>query len=406
MLLRLIRYFAGYVKIKVCGDFCERFINICTTRLIAVWDIQKIDENTVCLCMSKDDFKKIRQIAKKTDVRVSIVKKVGLWRVVKKHKKRKLFFWGIGICAAFVIIMSQFIWKIEVVGLTYTDKNHFMQTLKEEGIYIGAPKNKIDQLAFKNNVLLKESELSWVWVDIKGTKAIVSTSQLRKAPVVTDYSVPHDIIAEKDGVISSVVATSGTAKVKEGDSVLAGQLLISSVVTSEYIEPRYTRASGEVFARTWYTEEDNFRLEISPLVETGNKKTYTTLTVFGFDINMFFKKNHKFESFVEEKSEENLSVLGRDIGISLKRETFKQTAPEKKTLSEEEMLKYAEEELYSKIKEKLLEESREEARKVSYIKNEDDTYTVTLTMEFTEQIGKEVPVLNPIYEDGKKLENN
>lgn len=396
MLLRLIRYLAGYVQIEVRGTFCERFINICTARAIAVWNIKKIDNNTVCLCICRNDFKNIRSIAKKAGVKVSITKKVGLWREYKKRKNRKLFFGGLACFAVFIMVMSQFVWQIEITGLTYSDKQHLLETLKEEGIYIGAPKYKIDQISVKNNVLLKEKELSWLWVDLKGTKAKVTVSQLRKPPTVTDYTKPYDIVATKDGVISSIVATSGTAKVKEGDSVLEGQLLISSVVTSEYINPRYTRASGKVFARTWYVEEDTFSTEIYPLEETGKIKKYNTLEIFGFNINMFFNKNHKFDNFVESNSEKVLKILGRDTGIALKTTTFRQTSPEKKILTEEELLKYAENELYCRIIKNLPEDTNEEARKINYTKNSDGTYFVSLMTEFTEQIGKEVEVLNPI----------
>ena len=67
MLLKFFRYIQGYVTLSLGGDFAERFINICMKRRIVVWNIKRVSQNAITLCMSRRDFLLIRPIAKKNE---------------------------------------------------------------------------------------------------------------------------------------------------------------------------------------------------------------------------------------------------------------------------------------------------------------------------------------------------
>lgn len=404
MILKFLRFFQGFVTLELTGDFTERFLNICMARGIVVWGVKKPQKNKMLLCLSAKDFFRLRPVAKKTKTKVKILEKRGFFIEIRRHKKRKFFFFGIAFFIVFVFVMSRFIWHIEIHGLTYTPKEQIMKTLKEEGVYPGALKSRLDQMKIKNNVLLKEKDLSWIWVDLKGTKAIVSLSERTLAPKIEDRTTPCDIIATKDGIISSYTVTGGTPKIKEGDSVLAGQTLISSVVTSDIIAPRYTNASGEVWARTWYTKEDNFSPVIYPLQKTEEEKRYVSINILGFDINLFFKARPPYDTYTETQKETELLLFGRTTGITIKEKIFTKTEKTEQTLSEDELLEYAKEKLLDKINPELTDKHELVSQNISYSKNSDGSYKITLTAEFVEQIGMSVEVINPLGE--KPAENN
>jgi len=100
--------------------------------------------------------------------------------------------------------------------------------------------------------------IAWVGVEVKGAKATVRVAE-KKLPV-PGYTNPAHVVARKAGLIRELLVLEGQPLVREGDTVLPGQVLISGeVVPGDEGEsgiargrPRYTRAKGIVRARVWY----------------------------------------------------------------------------------------------------------------------------------------------------------
>ena len=67
MLLKLIiNYILGYLTINVEGYFIERFINMCRNKNILLWNIKRKNSSFIICKIGIKEFKKIRDIAKKT----------------------------------------------------------------------------------------------------------------------------------------------------------------------------------------------------------------------------------------------------------------------------------------------------------------------------------------------------
>ena len=79
MILKIIYMFlVGSVRIKVEGFFIERFLNICRSQNIFIQDLQRKNSTYIILRILKDDFKKIKNIAKKTKCKIKIERKYGV----------------------------------------------------------------------------------------------------------------------------------------------------------------------------------------------------------------------------------------------------------------------------------------------------------------------------------------
>ena len=63
---KILNYFTGYVKIKVEGFFIERFINMCISKKILLMNIEREKSTIMYANVGVDDYKKLKQIAKKT----------------------------------------------------------------------------------------------------------------------------------------------------------------------------------------------------------------------------------------------------------------------------------------------------------------------------------------------------
>ena len=70
MLLSVIKYFRGYVHVKLTGYAPERFLNLCGNRNILIWNLKPC-ENGYTFCISVDAFRQLKPILKKKPKRRS-----------------------------------------------------------------------------------------------------------------------------------------------------------------------------------------------------------------------------------------------------------------------------------------------------------------------------------------------
>jgi similar to stage IV sporulation protein len=97
MLISLLRYIQGYLKIRVTGYSPERFLNLCKNKKIDVWGLEA-GHNTYDMYIKVSGFRKLKPILRKTQTKVSILERFGLPFFFHHYRKRKLFFIGIFSC--------------------------------------------------------------------------------------------------------------------------------------------------------------------------------------------------------------------------------------------------------------------------------------------------------------------
>lgn len=73
MLLSVIKYFKGYVYVRLSGYAPERFLNLCGSRDILIWNLKSIADGYE-FCISVAGFKQLRPILKKTRTHIRIIK--------------------------------------------------------------------------------------------------------------------------------------------------------------------------------------------------------------------------------------------------------------------------------------------------------------------------------------------
>ena len=215
----LLNYIFGYVNISVEGYFIERFINICISKNVLLWNLKRKKSSFLYTNIGMRDFKKIKEIAKITKCRVKIQRKRGLPFLLNKYKKRKIFAISLAIILLLIFGTSNFIWNIEIVGNNTIKTSEIMKDLNENGLKTGMIKQKVNTKEVINNIRLKRNDIAWIGLNIKGTNAIVSIVESDKKPEIIDENEYCNIVTKKDGIITKINVQNGTALVKEGDIV-------------------------------------------------------------------------------------------------------------------------------------------------------------------------------------------
>ncbi|NLN47746.1 MAG: sporulation protein YqfD [Clostridiales bacterium] len=307
-LVRLWNYFCGYAIITVKGIRVEKFINLAVINEIYLWDMEKLDYYTLRAKISIKDFFRIRDIVKRTNSSVSIQEKCGMPFKIKVMRKKKLLFFGLGALFIFLYILSSYIWMIEINGEGNIKAKVILDELSSAGLKVGIRKTKVDKRDIENKVLISLPELTWVGIEIKGTKAYVTVSERLIEPEFVNIEEPCNIIAVKNAVIEKILVLNGDGIVKDGDTVEKGQLLVTGIIERENIDTRYVHAMAKIFAKTWYEDVEEIALKQIDYKKSGRTKKIYSLEFLGKSIRK--KLIIPYEDYNKSVTEEFIFVFG------------------------------------------------------------------------------------------------
>ena len=292
----LFNYVLGYVNIKIEGFYIERFINICKSKDILLWNMKREKSSILYANIGINDFKIIKNIARTSNCNIKLNKKMGLPFVFNKYKKRKVFFILLLLVLVILLISSNYIWNIEIIGDSEINKNEIIEELKNKGLSIGIAKNKLDVKSVINDIRMEREDIAWMGIDIKGTNAIVEIVKTDEKPEIVKSDEYCNIISEKSGIITKINVSNGTAKVKIGDIVKKGDVLVEGKLEGKYTDPIYVHATADIEIKTWYSIRKNFEYKQVIEQRTGNSETKYSIQINNLQINLY-KVLSKFENY-------------------------------------------------------------------------------------------------------------
>lgn len=384
----MLNYFKGYVRIRVEGFFIERFINMCISKRILLMDIQREKSSIMYAKVGLADYKKLRQIAKKTKSKVKIQSRKGLPFILHKYRKRKIFLALFMVIIIGIIISSNYIWNIEVVGNVNISTREIIQSLEASGLTIGTSKNDIDTDTIINKIRLSRDDVAWIGITVKGTNAIVKVKETDKAPNILDENKYCNIIADKTGMITKINVQNGTATVKVGDIVEKGMTLVNGYLEGKYTGTRYVHGTAEIEAKIWYTKKEKASLVQQIAVQTGNEEKKYSIKFKKNKINLF-KTLSKFEKYDTINEDKKLMLFSNFyLPIEIIKTTNKEYVLQEITYTEEQVIEI----LTKKLKKELLQEIKEQNNIVNTNINtnlEDGYVEVEVTYEVLENMGIE-----------------
>lgn len=388
---KLLQYVSGYVNIKIEGYYIERFINICTTKQILLWNLKREDSITLHASVEVSNFKELRQICKKTKCKMKIEGKKGLPFTIKKYKKRKVFILFLILIIVSIITLSRFIWNIEVTGNETINTEEILALVEQEGLAIGKLKGGIDTKEIINKIRLERDDVAWVGITIKGTNAVIEIVEADKKPDIVDEEEYCNIVSDKDAIITKVSAQNGTPLVKEGDVVTKGDVIIEGKMEGKYTDPQYVHAQGEIQAKVWYTSTQKVALKEVQKQETGNQETKYSVKINNFQINLQ-KSVPKFEKYDTIETYKKLKLFSDFyLPIEIVENTYKEYEEVVVIHSVEEAKQIGIDRAAEELKEEI--EGKEIVNKQVNVKAEADSIEVEVIYEVEESIGVEEKIV-------------
>ncbi|MBQ7296164.1 MAG: sporulation protein YqfD [Clostridia bacterium] len=338
--VNLLRYIKGYIRFNAAGGFTERFINLCAGKAINIF---KSSYENGAFVGETDirNFAKLRSVARKTGVRITVKEKGGLPFFIKRKKHRAGLLLGFVFYCLFVVIMNMFVWNIDASGSNRYSDEQIIEAAEKVGVRYGICRFFFDESKAAREIYkLFDDELSWVTVNIKASSCFIEVrdSTVGSKPDNKNKE-PSNLVADFDGVILSDETYSGIKNISKGSAVKKGDLLISGIMEDDYGSAVYYSAQGNFTARHMRSCGVELQTDQKVSVICSYTKKYV-LHFFGLPIKIGFSlKDENTDEFVVKRflqygthklplgvsiitcvkkedaiiSQENMSVLAADI---------------------------------------------------------------------------------------------
>lgn len=384
--------FDGYIRLKVKTDSFFTFIRNCQKKGIYLYNVKK-NNDIYYFDIKAKEHQNMLDVADECKITPIVCGKFGLKMKVLMYKSRKAFLIIFFLMTIFYGLKSCYISEICISGNEIFADCQILECLKENGLYVGRLKFGINPEIFQNEVIKDFPELSWIWVRIDGTKAIVDVREKVSLPNFFDYTDYGNVVAAKDGVIKSAIASGGTLLVSEGMFVKKGDILISGIYDSNKNAPvRFVNADGKILAVTSYYAKDDFDCTITKYSVKNEPKDVYSVKLFG--IKLWSGKVDKSKSNAMSKQELKYRIFGKNyLPLAFTKTKYCEIIKENVTLSEEEAKELAYEKLIKKLKLDLTEGAEIVDIKKETSQNSDGTFKACVSITCIENIAAKQPIV-------------
>lgn len=319
-IVRFLRFICGYVRFRVTGVFIERFLNLASRGGINLWNGSKSETQYTGYTLMRH-YKKLRPFAKKTGVYMQVEEKFGwpVWQ--RKYRKRMGIVLGIVVFFGILVFLGNFVWTIEVVGNETVSSDEITDFLAEQGLKIGSYKGSLNPRELERTTLLELKELSWIAVNITGSTVIIDVNERVLPPdMYLDNDKACNIIARYTGQIYSMDVYDGQSDLQVGDTVLAGDLIVSGIVEDGKAQTRFVHARADIKAYTEYEIQTEVPLEQLQRIPTGEIKIKKYLKILTWKIPLFWDRDQETSYDSQEKTTP-FAPLGLSTPFALTEET-------------------------------------------------------------------------------------
>ena len=317
----------GHVTLSADKDHAAHLLEICRVHAVPYENFCNTEDGGISLRFTTSSARRVVSLCGDLDLPVAASSPSGLPRLLRRMLRRPGLLAG-GILGIFVYLAAgSFFWDIRISGNSTLSDASVKRSLASVGLTVGSPIRGFEADVTENQVLLLDDRLAWLSVNRKGTVAYVEVREAVKPPD-EEPAPPRDMVAALGGVIEYVELESGNVRVKAGQTVSAGEVLVSGIYESNQTGIRVESASARVFART--TREFSVTIPLS-----YEKKYYLTaenggsmgafceksLLFFGRHIK-FSKKCGNLTGFCDIMEEEKSWGLVGGVGFPISTRTL------------------------------------------------------------------------------------
>lgn len=216
---------------------------------IPVENVEKIDGMQLNFLLRRRDLPAVRRICQKRGDTLDVLEKMGVFWSIRGLLRRPVLVLGLLLIVFLSVWAPGRVFFVFVDGNSSVPSNLILEQARFCGIDFGAKGRDIRSEKIKNALLSQIPELQWVGVNTQGCVAVISVRERTVQEAETPQFQVSSIVAVRDGVIREMTVLQGNPLCAVGQTVKAGQVLISGY-TDCGICIQAGNAQGEIYAET------------------------------------------------------------------------------------------------------------------------------------------------------------
>lgn len=373
--------FAG-VDFTAFGGRSEKLITLCGRQGVPLYNIRPTADGFTARLPARR-YREVSRLARRCGTRLRVRERRGVFFRLRAYRGR----WGLVLAplvfAAAVHLLGQSVWSIRYDGLDAAARSRVEQVLYSMDICEGAVLTQEKLRLAEKQLMDGDEAFGWVSLNFEKGRLVVEASPALQKPAI-ESNDPVDLVAAADGILLEVNVQEGFAVKSVGQTVAAGDVLVSAYKPDPYEQPVESHAKGLVVAAVKKTYQcvQPSTYEVQAL--TGRVASSCRLRLFG----------HTFELGAQLPESEDvrtvhrpLTVLGFALPATIEERYVPQREARQFHLSPDGARQYARfaclAQLYAEFPDaEIIAESRQESW-------DGGTLTYTMTVDFKADIARE-----------------
>ena len=285
-------HICGLNQEKLLNELCKKF---------TLTDIDRHTKNSTSFKCSYFEHAKIEKTLKNSGVKIESVVHEGI-----AYKLSKIFT-SYGLVAAIVVfvvlfaLQNQYILQYDVIGQDKLSQLEIVDFVKER---FSAKKSEIDTKQVETCLLDNFSGLSFASCIIKGQTLVINIKEKLLPQEMYGQFAP--LVAQKDGKITQISLISGTLRVKVGDIVQKGDVLVEPYTIDTSGQLKKVEAKAQILAEVYNEGSVDHYETFIEVNRTGKTAVQDDIRLFGLSIYTF-KEDMNFKMYEVEFEDIDLS---------------------------------------------------------------------------------------------------
>ncbi len=287
-------------KFHICGLNQEKLLNeLCTN--FTLFEIERVSKNDTFFECSYFDHKKIQKIIKSHRVKIESVSHSGVVPKVMQTLSSYGLMLAILVCGVLYFFQNQYVVQYQVLGTENLSKSEIVSFVKGE---FSSKKSEIDTTQIENALIDHFARISFVSCIIKGQTLVLNIKE--KLLPTQMYGEFPPLMAQKDGKVTKIELVSGTLRVKVGDIVRKGDVLVEPYTLDASGQLKKVEAKAEILAEVYFEGTAEHYETFVQTFRTGEKRVQSEVLLFGLSIYNF-QQEVPFQRYETETEFQNLS---------------------------------------------------------------------------------------------------
>ena len=199
-------YVRGTVTLTVRGAFPERLLNLCAQERAPCWGVEWVD-GALRLTTYRRRLRQVRQLARRAGCEIAVEGRWGLPDFLGRFRRRYAFLIGLALSLLAVCVLSRFVLTIEVSGNEQVSTARILSQLQREGVRPGVYGPGLDRKAIAHRVLLELEELSWMSINLYGTRLDTQAAYMPYS-MESDVSQLASLLVSRRGKTGSIASSN------------------------------------------------------------------------------------------------------------------------------------------------------------------------------------------------------